>query len=80
MLILTGSVSDVKPRMGPRQAAIAKQAGISVVGIGVGLQSTNDIRNIVRDDRKLVLVQDHLALMEVALDVASLLCKGEKPG
>jgi len=80
LLILTGSVSDVKPHMGPRQADLARKEGISVMGIGVGLQSTNDIRDIVRDDDKLVIVRDHLALVEKALIVAGLLCKGETPG
>ena len=79
LLFITGSKSNVNPRQGPRQAAEARQAGITVIGIGVGLKDDNEIRNIVRDDRRIVQVRDHLALMEVASDVASLVCKGEIP-
>ena len=77
LLLITGSKSNVNPRLAPRQAVEAKRAGITIMGIGVGLKDDSEIRNIVRDDRKIVLVRDHLALMEVALDVASLVCQGE---
>ncbi|KAI0240341.1 hypothetical protein LSAT2_008974 [Lamellibrachia satsuma] len=75
LLLITGSKSNVNPRLAPRQAVAAKRAGITIMGIGVGLKDDSEIRNIVRDDRKIVLVRDHLALMEVALDVASLVCQ-----
>ena len=70
-------MSNVNPRVSPRRAADARKADITVLGIGVGLDNDDEIRNIVRDDRRLVLVTDHLELMNVAFEVASLLCKGE---
>ena len=67
----------MNPRVSPRRAADVRKAGTTVIGIGVGLDNDDEIRNIVRDDRRLVLVTDHLALMNVAFEVAGLLCKGE---
>ncbi|KAK2172475.1 hypothetical protein NP493_954g00073, partial [Ridgeia piscesae] len=59
-----------------RNAATARRAGITVLGVGVGPE-TDGIRNIVRDEGKLLLVSDYVALPEVASEVASLLCQDE---
>ena len=75
LLLITEGQSNMNRGLSPREAAQARQAGIVVMGVGVGLK-TDGIRNIVGEEWKLVLVNDYLALMEVALQVSILICKG----
>ena len=61
--------------MSPREATQAREAGISVMGVGIGV-NVDGIKKIVRDDGKLVLVRDYLELMDVIHEVSTLVCKG----
>ncbi|KAI0240342.1 hypothetical protein LSAT2_008975 [Lamellibrachia satsuma] len=78
LLLITEGQSNLNRGLSPREAAQARQAGIVVMGVGVGLK-TDGIRNIVGEEWKLVLVKDYLALMEVALQVSILICKEGSP-
>jgi len=75
LMLITEGQSNMNRGLSPSEAATARRAGITVLGVGVGPE-TDGIRNIVRDEGKLLLVSDYVALPEVASEVASLLCQG----
>ena len=75
ILLVTEGHSNMNRGMSPREAAHARQAGISMMGVGIGVK-VDGIKKIVRDDGHLVLVQDYLELMDVIHEVSSLVCKG----
>ena len=74
-MLITEGHPNMDRGLGPSAAATARRAGITVLGVGVG-PKTEGIRNVVRDEGKLLLVSDYVALPEVASEVASLLCQG----
>ena len=75
ILLVTEGHSNMNRGMSPREATQAREAGISVMGVGIGVK-VDGIKKIVRDDGKLVLVRDYLELMDVIHEVSALVCKG----